>query len=338
MPGKKWTREQELYLRNNHIYKTCEEIGNIIGKTTKSVQHKYNKLELEKPTLEIGNKIHRLKIISKYIKSHYNQNSTFVIAECECGNIKEYLLKNITSDNTRSCGCYHSDNQRRKAIERNYKHGQSQNNNKLFKIWLRLKSICDIQTSTEYKYFGAIGVKVDNEWKEFIDFQSWAYKSGYVDGLTIKRYRSYENFCSNNCYWIDKSYSKTRLYKIWSGMFTRCYNTKFKQYCVYGGRGIKICNEWKIFKNFYDWSLSNGYTDDLTIDKIDNNFHYCPENCRWATQKEQNESRHNNRQILAFNEVKSLLHWTRDPRCKNDIETIKKRLAEGKSPEEAMST
>lgn len=91
--------------------------------------------------------------------------------------------------------------------------------------------------------------------------------------------------------------SGTRLYHIYMLMKDRCYNTNATGYGNYGGRGIRVCDEWlgeNGFDNFYKWAISNGYNDRLSIDRINNSGNYEPNNCRWTTSEQQNNNKRNN--------------------------------------------
>ena len=120
----------------------------------------------------------------------------------------------------------------------------------------------------------------------------------------------------------------TRIYSIWQGMKARCYRKSHTYYKRYGGRGITVCDEWRNdVQAFYDWAMSNGYADNLTIDRIDANGNYEPSNCRWVTLDVQ----HNNREKTVFVEIngqsKTLSQWAEVTGLKYG--TIKRRHEKG---------
>lgn len=109
---------------------------------------------------------------------------------------------------------------------------------------------------------------------------------------------------------VSHHLSKTRLYNIWRKMKARCYNKNTMQYRDWGGRGIKVCDEWRNnFQAFYNWSMTNGYQEDLTIDRIDNNKGYSPSNCRWVDVKTQARNKRNNRNITINGDTYCLTDW-----------------------------
>lgn len=127
----------------------------------------------------------------------------------------------------------------------------------------------------------------------------------------------------------------SRVYSCWEHMKARCNNKNFKQYKDYGGRGIKVCDEWEEFEKFYKWAMDNGYDDNLTLDRLDVNGNYCPENCRWVTRKEQQLNRRVNK-VFTFNgETLTQKEWSdKLGFCEN---LIIGRLKRGWTIEEALT-
>lgn len=103
-----------------------------------------------------------------------------------------------------------------------------------------------------------------------------------------------------------------RVYSIWHNMKSRCYYDRTEKYKYYGGRGITVCDEWRNdFQAFYKWAMANGYRDDLTLDRIDVNGNYEPNNCRWVDMTCQNNHTSKNHYITHNGETKTASEWAR---------------------------
>lgn len=110
-----------------------------------------------------------------------------------------------------------------------------------------------------------------------------------------------------------------RLYRIWRGMKARCLNKNSPNYCSYGSKGISICEEWvHDFTKFQSWALANGYSDELSIDRINVNGNYEPANCRWATIKEQANNKTNNVYITENGKTQTLAEWCEEFNANRD--------------------
>ena len=128
----------------------------------------------------------------------------------------------------------------------------------------------------------------------------------------------------------------SRLYGIWIGIKTRCFNETDHTYALYGGRGITVCEEWRdSFEAFRDWALANGYRDDLSIDRKNPDGDYCPVNCRWTTMKEQQNNRRNNRLITYNGRTQTLSQWSAETGIHRG--TIQYRLKHGWDVEKALT-
>lgn len=117
-------------------------------------------------------------------------------------------------------------------------------------------------------------------------------------------------------------------------MIKRCDNPSNKYYKNYGGRGIFVCEEWHSLDNFASWALSNGYSEDLTLDRINNDDGYYPENCRWATKKEQENNKRTNRHITIDGETKTVAQWCEIYGISQ--QTVHSRLTNGWNEQDAI--
>lgn len=106
--------------------------------------------------------------------------------------------------------------------------------------------------------------------------------------------------------------SFTPLYYIWGAMMQRCTNPRCKAYQHYGARGIKICEDWRNFKSFYNWAIPAGYREGLSIERIDVNGDYCPQNCKWIYRAEQQKNKRNNHLITHEGKTQTISQWAEE--------------------------
>lgn len=129
----------------------------------------------------------------------------------------------------------------------------------------------------------------------------------------------------------------TRLYRIWYDMRRRCSYEKSINWHLYGGRGIKVCDEWESdFESFRNWAIENGYSESLTLDRINNDGNYEPSNCRWATADEQNANKRTCVNVTIEGETKTVTEWCKETGV--DRMVAYKRIRNGWEPSEAVTT
>lgn len=132
--------------------------------------------------------------------------------------------------------------------------------------------------------------------------------------------------------------SKHPLNKVFRGMIERCECATDDGFRLYGARGIKIVDCWRRdFMAFYNWAMASGYRKGLSLDRINNDGNYEPDNCRWATPKQQGNNTRRTKHVTAFNETKTLAEWSIDARCAVEYETLRKRIECGWEHEKAIA-
>lgn len=135
---------------------------------------------------------------------------------------------------------------------------------------------------------------------------------------------------------VEARIQRAKLQSVWNQMKQRCRNPRDDHYPRYGGRGIEV--RWPNFATFVEWATANGYRPGLSIDRINNDGHYEPANCRWADTTTQMRNRSDNRQLTAFGETKCIADWAEDPRCVVNYSTLVQRAEKSNWPAEEMLT
>lgn len=256
-----------------------------------------------------GKKFGMLFVVNNTNKKD-KSGSIIWLCKCDCGNLIEISTSALKRPERKSCGC----------------------------LMNKHKSLLN-------KKFGKL--KVIEELS--FDKQQHSYKCICKCDCGNEIIVNANNLTSNKtlscgCYRKDvlknrKKHGDTnkRLYHIWNGMKQRCYNEHSKNYTNYGKRGIKVCDEWlENYLNFKQWALKNGYRDDLSIDRINNNKGYYPENCRWETAKVQANNTRNTKILTINNKTLSLQQWSEIVGIKSS--TILARLNRGWSKHDSVFT
>ena len=168
-------------------------------------------------------------------------------------------------------------------------------------------------------------------------------KETYVEGFLLKRGNTRSCGClqketaaNTACKRSKHGMCKTRLHRIWLHMKERCNNPNCKAYPDYGGRGINVCDSWSDdFQAFHDWAIANGYEDNLSIDRINTNGNYEPDNCRWATTEQQANNKRKSAFITLNGETHTMSEWANITGI--SYSTIRSRRTRGYKPEQILA-
>lgn len=272
-----------------------------------------------------GQKFGRLTVIGMYGRNTRNQTTWECI--CDCGNTHIVVGSALRHGNTKTCGKCKKESTRRinmigmkfgkltvTALDHEVRKIYGQH--KLYKLYW----VCKCDCGNEKVICGSDLRRGDTKSCGCIKIDA-AVKN-------IEQYNKHHRNGATN----KETHERTRLYIIWAGMMRRCTATTGRLHRLYSGRGIRVCDEWTEYERFHEWALASGYKPHLSIDRIDVNGGYRPENCRWATDVEQANNRRSNRFIEYNGDIHTISEWERITGL-----PIRSRIDDGWSVERALT-
>lgn len=299
----------------------------------------------------LGQRFGKLEVVEfdGYKPQKYS-NVAYWKCKCDCGNIKSIRATQLVSGGTKSCGCSWFEGKETqqiigkkfgkltaiKMVERKKHHlyylfkcdcGNEKIISKEAVVEGKTKSCCCITKENNFnrclidltgQRFGKLVVL------NYDHSKNGAYylckcdcgKNKIIKGTSLTRGLTSSCGCKSRKMSLERStkhgMSNTRLYRIRMGMIDRCYKENATSYPKYGAKGVSVCQEWlDDFMNFYNWAMENGYRDDLTLDRIDPSGNYEPNNCRWATYKEQANNTKSTVFLTYKGETKPASEWSK---------------------------
>lgn len=262
----------------------------------------------------IGQRFGRLTVVSIAETGRYKSGGKYIKWNClcDCGTIKAIKTSDFKYGRTISCGC-----------------AKAETSSKRNRLDVIGKTFGDLTVESE-----AGRVRGCITWNCVCTCGNKRVVRGF--DLVHGKITSCQQCVKKRTSRMVNGGHRSRLYTCWNHMKSRCYNVNDKSYSYYGGRGIVVCDEWKnSYKAFSDWALANGYSNELSLDRINVNGNYNPDNCRWATFKQQMNNTRANRILEHNGECHTVSEWADIIGIKSDI--IYCRLHHGWSVDRALT-